>query len=560
MEFTADRARGMLLAAAAGDALGWPQEPRGGIVGGRRARESRRPRAEFTAWDRTSGSQFQRYREQVEPGEYSDDTQLMLAVARACLHGSGWARHLAEVELASWPVYQRGGGRAVLRAARGWAKGTAPWSDHSPGTHSRADYREAGANGVAMRIAPHVLYTIDEPDPQELFRRVIVDGLTTHGHPRALVGAITLSGALRLALTTDRPLEPIDLLRASNKSFLSGSAALDLMPKGWFTTNTRDEPGQQDAFAALWDSTNEEMWRLLEIGERSIRKASMSNVTETLRALGADGAESGSGTVSVAAAIYLAGRSGNRPEGGLLQAAFEPGIDTDTVAAMTGALLGGIHGTAWLNALARVQDREYIDRLSLELVRQRSNRPPTTRRPTDRAFFEQLDRDVPSGLFADGRGYRLTQVEEISRKPWVRRHRLLIEDGQTVLVDRVRRSGPDEHRASSHIPLSQASPAEFVVTLPASDMRSTQTFYENALNRKLTDIEGRLQVGDHLMFVPMISAREWTPDARLRFALSSDAFKKVQDRFEDLGGEKRTENVLVLKDPDGRTVTVVRTL
>ncbi|WP_455905586.1 ADP-ribosylglycohydrolase family protein [Microbacterium sp.] len=549
----------MLLAAAAGDALGWPQEPRGGLVGGRRAREARRPRAEFTAWERTSGSQFQRYRERVEAGEYSDDTQLMLAVARACLHGTGWARHLAEVELASWPVYQRGGGRAVLRASRSWAKGGAPWSDSSPRARATSDYREAGANGVAMRIAPHVLYTLNEADPQELFRRVIVDGVTTHGHPRALVGAITLSGALRYALTADRPVEPIDLLRAANESFLSGAAAVDVMPNGWFTGSTRGEVEEREAFASLWDSTNDEMRGLLEIGARSIRRASMSNVTETLSILGADGAASGSGTVSVAAAIYLAGRSGTRPESGLLQAAFESGIDTDTVAAMTGALLGGIHGTAWIGALARVQDGDYIEKLALELVA-RSKKPSTARRPTDREFFEQLDRDVADGLFADGRRYRIVRVEEISRKPWVRRHHLLLEDGQTALVDRVRRSEPEWHQTPLPAPLPPTNTLGFVVTLPASDLRSTRVFYELALDQKLTDSDGRLQVSDHLVFVPMKSALEWTPDARLRFGLSSSAFANVRSRFEDLGGGELAEDVLTLKDPDGRTVTVVKIL
>lgn len=94
-------------------------------------------------------------------GEYSDDTQLLLAVARACLAGNQWLEHLRVVELPFWPTYQRGGGRAALTACRAWQDSSPPWA-----STKAASYFAAGANGAAMRIAPHVLATATEDAPR----------------------------------------------------------------------------------------------------------------------------------------------------------------------------------------------------------------------------------------------------------------------------------------------------------------------------------------------------------------------------------------------------------
>ena len=65
-----DKAEGALLALAAGDALGWPQEMPRNIQG------DLRPQAqlEFRQWTRRSGGRFQPYEEPIHPGDYSDDT------------------------------------------------------------------------------------------------------------------------------------------------------------------------------------------------------------------------------------------------------------------------------------------------------------------------------------------------------------------------------------------------------------------------------------------------------------------------------------------------------
>lgn len=102
------RAEGALLALAAGDALGWPQEmPRSS----RGNPASKGPHVEFEGWTRRSGGRFRPFEESIRPGEYSDDTQLTLAVARSRTnHGSAWWKALTKVELPLWTLYERGGG------------------------------------------------------------------------------------------------------------------------------------------------------------------------------------------------------------------------------------------------------------------------------------------------------------------------------------------------------------------------------------------------------------------------------------------------------------------
>lgn len=179
------KAEGAFLALAAGDALGWPQEiPRN--VRGNSTNES--AHVEFKKWIRRSGGRFQPYYEVIHPGDYSDDTQLTLAVARSRTnHGSSWWKALTRVELPLWTLYERGGGGATKRAANAWASGNPPWK--SDKRDRVRQYFAAGGNGVAMRVLPHALFLAKQEDPVALMYDVVLDGSATHGHPRALVGA-----------------------------------------------------------------------------------------------------------------------------------------------------------------------------------------------------------------------------------------------------------------------------------------------------------------------------------------------------------------------------------
>jgi ADP-ribosylglycohydrolase len=428
----AHRASAAVLAAGAGDALGWPQEPRGGLIGGRQARERREPAALFGAWERNGGTRYLRYRDPVAAGSYSDDTQLLLAVGRACLT-EDWTRHLTRVELPAWPIYQRGGGRAVLRAAKNWTRRQQPWATDSA-------YFDAGANGVAMRILPHVIHELGRraaTNLQDVQHRVVLDGITTHGHSRALLGATAYAAACRFALTADGTIDEGELLRSA-LNVPDADTAAGWLPESWWTNRSRDD------FRHEWHQTIAELHDLVDIAADSLRRGSLSNVLDTLDLLGALSPKTnGAGTVSAVAAAYLAARASTRPQSALLEAAFAHSADTDTVASMTGALLGALHGDAWMGDLDTVQDAAYLRdmgaRLSSGLATSAS--PPVRSNPT------QLQRvlegtDAVAGAFIDGREFRVRRRVVLSNRPYAMRAELELNDGQTVAVDYAHRDAP----------------------------------------------------------------------------------------------------------------------
>ena len=83
------KAEGAFLALAAGDALGWPQEIRRNVRSDPSGTSS--PRLELQTWTRRTRGRYRPYEETIGAGEYTDDTQLTLAVARSRTnHGADW--------------------------------------------------------------------------------------------------------------------------------------------------------------------------------------------------------------------------------------------------------------------------------------------------------------------------------------------------------------------------------------------------------------------------------------------------------------------------------------
>ena len=106
-----EKCKGAMLATAIGDALGWPNEPRS-----KNKVKNKNTADGFVAWTRTVSTP-RWHDEKILPGEYSDDTQLTLAVARSIIAGD-WEHFFAQKELPFWLSYERGGGGALLRAAQ----------------------------------------------------------------------------------------------------------------------------------------------------------------------------------------------------------------------------------------------------------------------------------------------------------------------------------------------------------------------------------------------------------------------------------------------------------
>src|SRR6266702_5785487 len=153
-----DKFEGSLLCSTIGDALGWPTEFLKPVYG--HEPQFHLPVKDFVSWKKLVGGKWWGYEERIEQGEYSDDTQLTLAVARSIAEtGQFEPERFAYEELPLWLQYERGGGRSVKTAARKLIGKNASWLRNFY-KQNDLNYRSAGANGAAMRNLPISLVSV----------------------------------------------------------------------------------------------------------------------------------------------------------------------------------------------------------------------------------------------------------------------------------------------------------------------------------------------------------------------------------------------------------------
>ena len=341
----AARARAAMLFAACGDALGWPIEPRGRRVGGT---AGIKPRLEFLDWRRREGGGYAPFERRVPPGTYSDDTQLMLCVARSLTHGDGWWEHLTKVELPLWPLYDLGGGGAVRSAARSSAR--------LPPLGGRERKKPASLSrgwGKRGRDAVPASRDLRSRLPL-LLTRCRADSGRRHHDPWPPEGPC---GRAR------RWLRDVAALRWRGKvgygdlvdACLDERSTWSRLPESEIIMRWVDAGGRSRSTAVGrdWEQAGEEMVGLLSVCADAMQRGSLARDRDVLEELGAFGKENGSGTRSAAVAVYLASRYVAKPAAGLLAAAFARHADTDTIACLTGAMLGVSPATSRLTDLPR---------------------------------------------------------------------------------------------------------------------------------------------------------------------------------------------------------------
>ena len=465
------KAEGAFLALAAGDALGWPQEIARNERGGK---ANDLPGLEFRTWTRRSGGRFYAYDEIVQAGEYSDDTQLTLAVARSRTnHGANWLKAFMRVELPLWTLYERGGGGATKRAARAWVDGRSPWQ--SPKADVVQRYFAAGGNGVAMRVLPHALFLAGQDDPSVLICDVVRDGIATHGHPRALVGATAYAYAAWSLARRDQTLRFGELLEL----LLEEREGWGVFPEPQAGKNTWLAAANRvsnESYERLWDRTVDEMRLLLEKARNGIRGGALADDRAVLDDLGCFGRFKGAGTVTAAAAAYLAARHAAQPAQGVLRAAFERGADTDTLAAVTGGLLGCLAGNEWLPApWLDVQDAAYLRRIAGRIA---SGPAGADQRPVERPA---APRSILADLAEDGKhevllgdsmrvqATRLPKPKPVSKSLAVQAWKLRTFDGQTLYVTKI-----DTLKRVADAGEARSKPASRQLTLPGNVAPDTE--------------------------------------------------------------------------------------
>ncbi|MFG6402502.1 ADP-ribosylglycohydrolase family protein [Microbacterium sp. P04] len=364
-----ERVTASMLWAAWADAVGFISELTD--EQGLRRRTSGRPLENTLDWKRRVGGQYG-VQAPLPAGTYSDDTQLRLAVSRSISEHGFDVEAFARVELPVWPAYALGGGRASRAAAAAMAKANATWH-----TNFYDGWTNSGGNGAAMRIQPHV-WAAGHEDTYivPLLRDVVV----THGHPRAIVGAVLHSVALAYSLRQPSAPTVSDwsrLLNATYRAVRFFSEDRDLASI-WVPAWER-ETGR--SFREAWDEAVNECSDLLEHGSQFVTEAHQSGTDHheayrrMVEQMGlTDKKTLGSGTATVAAAMALAGAFSDRPEYATVLAANAVGTDTDTIATIAAAIIAA---AAPQPLPGPVQDEGYLreeaERLS-SIAEQKSSR------------------------------------------------------------------------------------------------------------------------------------------------------------------------------------------
>jgi ADP-ribosylglycohydrolase len=277
-----DRARGVLIGTAAGDALG-------------AGYEFGPPLPPEAPVEMKGGGRFD-----WDPGEWTDDTSMALAIAEVAATGAdlrtGPARDAITARWAGWARTAKDVGTQTRRVLGAVRNGTAAESLAASRELHESTGRTAG-NGSLMRTAPVALAFLD--DPAGLTEAATALSAITHYDPEAGEACVLWCHAIRHAVLTGD---------------LDARAGLDPLP-----------------------ASGRERWaERLEAAERSRPRDFSRNgwVVEALQAAWS----------AIATTPVPGVRAGHLRLA--LENAVRGGRDTDTVAAIAGGLLGAAYGAS----------------------------------------------------------------------------------------------------------------------------------------------------------------------------------------------------------------------
>jgi len=288
-------------------------------------------------------------KENIKRGEYSDDTQMTLAIARSIWNGEFHPDYFAYVELPLWVYYKRGAGKATTKAALNMFSPRIQWySNFYPG------YEEAGGSGAAMRISP-IVAAFD--DLSDIVKYVIYSTIITHGNSNALWGALLAADVMVLAKekkTVDKTsiLETLKIFYEIAKNILTSDDFIN----EWKKVRSED-------FLSEFESTFKTV----------LAKIENINLNDKYPLICRKSGEYDTPGMGLSVALCVAGlamKIRKEPAKELLfMAANEKGTDTDTIASILGSVIGFYGEYSELSEMAKsVQDYEYMLRIQQSLL------------------------------------------------------------------------------------------------------------------------------------------------------------------------------------------------
>ena len=315
-----DKFSGSLLGTYVGDALGMPVEGYS---------------------HHSIKSQFGRVEQMMEArlgkGTYTDDTEMMMATTESLLACKGFeGKHMAECFLNNFHP-ERGYGTGTTKALSLIKFGTA-WDKAGSMVFNGGSF----GNGAAMRIAPIAIFYYNN---HLMLRTIAAEAsLITHAHLLGREGAVLQAYTIAQAIQV-KPQDSLDTFHFLQKLI------------NFITPEARVYKKKLELIGKLIDENPDPEIIINQLGHDS------------------------SAPNSVPTAIYCFLSHSHSFQEALVYA-VDLGGDTDTIAAMTGAISGAYHGkkgipTQWMRDLENEgKGRDYIEQLAIDLWKLKVNYHP----------------------------------------------------------------------------------------------------------------------------------------------------------------------------------------
>jgi poly(ADP-ribose) glycohydrolase ARH3 len=305
-------------------------------------------------------------------GTYTDDTQMAIAVCESLVRcGRVDARDLAATIADAFDP-DRGYGPGTTTVVRLWGEGV-PLEEAALRLF---DGEGSAGNGAAMRVAPVGL--LFARDPERCAEEARRSARLTHAHPLGIDGAAAVAAAVGAAFRGDDHFAAARAAVTTDEFARRIAAAEELAQRARFASAAARSGGATEEAAPAEDAAPAEVAPPEVAAPEEVtpaEDAAPEEVTpaEVARLLGATVAAH----ESVPAALVAAAAPSFEDA---LTFAVRCGGDTDTVAAMAGAIAGARLGASaiprrWLDALEDgPKGRGHVERLAAQLVHRMSAR------------------------------------------------------------------------------------------------------------------------------------------------------------------------------------------
>jgi extradiol dioxygenase family protein len=422
-----------------------------------------------------------------------------------------------------------------------------------------------------MRVLPHAIWNLSATSPTNLLLDAFHDGLLTHGHARALVGAVLYAYAAS-TLLQERPTlgygELIDTLLSKQEVWGAIPVA---QVDGWLTEFER----ASGPFPSAWSRTVEETVALLKAARAGLSQGVLADDREVLGRLGCLGPENGAGTITAVAATYLASRYAAQPRAGVVLGAFLLGADTDTLAAMTGGLLGALAGPTWMPTdWLEVQDAPVLRRVAEQLVAQTCHEDWKPLRDADLSrMVKELEERAEADAAIDVLGGRVLAKSSATFKgrPAAYVWTVSLPDGQTIYIKRHIAKAPEIKNPISSSEQAAVAPPSLTsfcaVQVRVSSVARVEAFYRDVLGLPVTSSSATRVSFGGLELVDENSVLEFAGDKlgspKVVVVLETSDVDTLADRARNAGvrdvrvsGEAAEEMWMHLFDPEGTPIEV----